>query len=209
MRHWNTIKHTQRPSVHVYMEKQLFKELEIDINNLLTSKLTFAICSNISSTPIIECIFNYLLIIHGISQQIYIDIYSKCIYAINLIIRMLSSHSLKKQFWMIFSLSLWFENLWAFCREMQNRHKAGGKSQLGTQIADVSCVQRQIKTAGPLQRDVIWSITVLSFNKKTHTYTRFQAYSQGNEKLQASWPTRNLFVHKSQKQKKFWYHNFK
>lgn len=73
--------------------------------------------------------------------------------------------------WFFLSLSLWFEQLWAFCRKMQNRHKAGKKkkTQLGTQIADASCVQRQIKTAGPLQRDVIWSITVLSFNKK-HTH---------------------------------------
>lgn len=74
---------------------------------------------------------------------------------------------------MIFSLSL--SMIWTTlsflqkdAKQTQSRKKKK-KTQLGTQIADASCVQRQIKTAGPLQRDVIWSITVLSFNKK-HTH---------------------------------------
>lgn len=46
------------------------------------------------------------------------------------------------------------------------------QQQLGTRIADVSCLQKKRKTAGPLQQDVIRSITVLSLkNKKKHTYT--------------------------------------
>lgn len=61
-------------------------------------------------------------------------------------------------------------------RNRKREVKKKKKTQLGTRIADVSCLQKQIKTAGPLQQDVIRSITVLSFNnKKTmHTYTQFQ-----------------------------------
>ncbi len=50
------------------------------------------------------------------------------------------------------------------------------KQQLGTRIADVSCLQKKIRTAGSLQQDVIWSITVLSLKKSNtkKTHTQFQ-----------------------------------
>lgn len=55
-----------------------------------------------------------------------------------------------------FSLSLYdLKNSELSAERCKTDTKHGEKTQLGTQIADVSCVQRQIKTAGPLQRDVI------------------------------------------------------